>query len=251
MLIASKEITANFTNEERIFELFESLAIELCGYLRQVEGLKVIAVDNLERPLVRKKFSTLPLDVQKMKVANFIRYYDHCVHLIDQGISLRDKRESLKAFSFIHGLQLPSPDEIYSALSDTTYVEIYDRRFLQSYRSPDWLETTSHSLLRIETHDWRDLFFRSEKIAHAQMDLVYALFSGGINQPVYRPLSIHTVKEITAKNPFCAEIESLIYSPVYDTQMNFAGGLHIMKLHDLRRISMQICSHAFIEDLSH
>jgi len=223
------------------FDRYKTLVTEFCGYLNHVEGIQTKAFSSLEEERdVQERFNNFPLSLQIEKFENFLNYYRHCFELSTRGISLRDKGESLECFTYLYGLKIPSKDEIFSLLEKSTYVEIYDLNLTQRYRSPDWLETTSYSLATIETVDWRDLFFRSEHILARQMEVVTAIYSGQVTLPVYRPVEVHTVKELKSKTPLCAEIESLIYSPIYDRNDNFAGGLHVLKVNNLRSISFSL-----------
>lgn len=242
MLIPSSEIVRFPQVQRSYFSIYKDLVTELCLYLRIHEGINISPFSSEEEEhALAQLFSSAPEAHQKLKVESFLNYYNHCFELSSRNISLRDKKESLRCFSYMYGLKIPCENEIYSLLEDHAFVEIYDLNFTQRYRSPDWLETTSYSLMAIETVDWRSLFFRSEAILATHMELIAAIYAGKINQPIYRPVEIHTVKELKSDNPLCAEIESLAYSPVFDDKGVFSGGLHVLQVHDLRSIKFSLC----------
>jgi hypothetical protein len=242
MLAPACEVLKPGMETRSVFRNYADLASELCVYLKEKEviGVRTFSTPQEER-FIQESFEATPIDFQKSKLDAFINYYNHCVELSSRNISLRDKKESLRCFSYLYGLKIPSEDEIYALLGDGTYVEIYDLKFTQRYRSADWLETTSYSLMAVEALDWRELFFRSENILQTQMELVTALYEGNIKQPVYRPVEIHTVKELRSKTPLCAELESLVYAPVIGQDDKIAGGLHVLKIHNLRSILFSVC----------
>lgn len=243
MLTESKNLDGRADGADE-FNFYSRLVDSFVEYLKDCEDLKVSLESDTDTEFARANFLQMPAAMQKSKLENFLNYYDHCRKMTVEGHSLRKKGVGLKSFLFLYGLSVPSQAEVFDVLDTNAdvYVEIYDRNFLQMYRSPSWLETTSYGLKRLETQDWRTLFFRSDEILKKQMEIVTALYSGQVTQPVHRPIRIHTVKELTAKAPYCCEIESLVYTPVYDRNGEFVGGLHLMKLHDLRRLDFQVYS---------
>lgn len=241
MLVESAKLQELF-RENQMFDFYSSLVESFVSYLKSVEGINVSIETSSENEEACLAFSQMPLELQRAKTLNFKNYYDHCVDVISEGHSLKDKVASLQRFSFLYGLNFPSKNEIYDLLDKDVYAEVYDKKFLQIYRNPNWLETTSHGLKTIETSDWRKLFFRSDEILENQMKVVTALYNGEITQPVHKPIEVHTVKELKSRAPYCCEIESLLYSPVYDIKGEFIGGLHIMKIHNLRTLNYQICT---------
>ena len=223
------------------FENYKILAAELCRHLQAADGIraKVFSSPQEEVELLQN-FTQQPVEFQKRKFETFLQYYLHCFEMSSRGLSLRDRLESLKCFSYMYGFRFPSEEEIISQMGPNSYVEIYDCSGTQRYRSADWLETTSYSLIALETMDWRHLFFRSESILKQQVELVRALLAEEIRQPIYRPLEIHTVKELKSKTPLCAELESLMYAPVLDQNDQMVGIIHILKVNDLRSIEFKL-----------
>ena len=241
MLVESQIFKSRYEQTE-VFEFYNELVDSFVSYLKNNENLN-ISVDTDEETIIAKNnFLKMPLEVQRLKLLNFQNYYDHCVKIVSDGESLRKKDISLKGFTFLYGLSIPSEDEIFELLEKDVFVEIYDKNFLQIYRSPNWLETTSYGLKTLETQDWRNLFYRSEEILGKQMQVIKALYSGQVKQPIHKPIQVHTVKELKERAPYCCELESLLYSPVYDKYGEFTGGLHLLKLHDLRRLDFQVYS---------
>tara|TARA_B110001454_G_scaffold31080_1_gene30352 strand:- start:1603 stop:2343 length:741 start_codon:yes stop_codon:yes gene_type:complete len=236
MLISSDQTRIKFDNSSDRFEFLYDLTQNLSIYLKSSENININVPDEASLKEYEDKFLALPEALKKAKIQNFIQYYDHCCEMVLSGATLKDKLQSLKAYCHTYGLVIPSKDEIYSLIDKDTFVEIYDSNLLQRYRSPEWLETISYSILDVELTDWRELFFRAEQFVSAQIEIVSALYSGKITQPVYKPIAIHTVKETKSKKPYCVELESLAYSPIYSLQGDFVGGIHILKLYNLRRL---------------
>ncbi len=241
-MLTDSQVLKNRYRDSETFELFNALIDSFSYYMKENEKIN-LSIDSAEETnQAREIFLAMPTELQKAKLANFLNYYDHCVKMTSRGHSFGARDLGFKSFSFLYGLSVPSEDEVFGLLEKDVYVEIFDLNFLQTYRSPNWLETTSYGLKTLETQDWRNLFFRSDEIFEKQMQIISAIYSGKIKQPVHRPIQIHTVKELSAKIPYCCEMESLLYSPVYDTNRNFVGGLHLMKLHGLRQLDFQIYS---------
>lgn len=236
MLISSDQALIKFDSFSDRFELLYDLSQKLSIYLQASENLKVTFPDENNLQVYKDKFFALPPDIQIAKIQNFIQYYDHCYKMVVNGATLKDKLQSLKAYCYTYGLVIPSKHEIYSLIDKDTFVEIYDNNFMQRYRSPEWLETISYSILDVELTDWRELFYRAEQFVSSQLEIVSGLYSGKITQPVFKPLAVHTVKETKSKRPYCVELESIAYSPVYNLHGDFVGGLHLLKLHNLRRL---------------
>lgn len=239
MLIELRQLQNQFTTSQA-FDFYSSIVDSLVCYLNKYEGFKLRMETEGENEMAREAFLQMPLNIQHRKLKAFSKYYEHCASLVSAGKSLRDKGESLKVFAFLYGLKFPCEDEIYDLLEGDVYVEIYDRELLQIYRSPSWLETTSYGLKTLETSDWRNLFSRSEEILESQMQVVTAIYKGHVKHPIYKPVQKHTVKELKNRSPYCCEVESLIYSPVYNMEDEFLGGLHLLKILNLRKLDYQV-----------
>ncbi len=238
MLVSPEQLEKKYNLSS--FDFYSEQVDLFTNYLRQTEKVNV-ALESAESEIkARQGFESLPKELQAQKILNFSKYYNHCFKMISDGYSLRDRAKSLEAFAFMYGLSFPCEDEIFELMGPNVYAEIYDRHFLQIYRSPDWLETTSYGLKTLETSDWRNLFARSENVLKKQMEVVTGIYSGQVKLPVLKPVEQHTVKELYGDSPYCCEVESLLYSPVYNLKNEFVGGLHLMKLHDLRTLSFKI-----------
>jgi hypothetical protein len=215
------------------FTHFVAIAEKLAGHMSKVEGVNVTAIHDHERERLAKVFAKLSLEKQEKKLQRFMDYYEHCRDLVTQGISLRNKPKALKVFKEKLGFRFPSEEEIFRVLDDQTFIEIYDLDFIQCYRSIDFFRVTNHSLMALEACEWWELFERSSEIHQQIMNAVQLIYSGLAQEAIFSPVDTHTVKEISSQTPpRYSQTEVVLYSPVYDDQGVFQGGLHFFKVRE-------------------
>lgn len=222
------------------FDQLLAVMQEFVGYIEKVEGVKAVAIHPSEDLLLRERFSRFPAEMQQKKFQRFSAYYTHCQELAAEGISLKDKATSLKSFMRKFGLIFPNEDSIFEVLDQQTFVEIYDLDFIQCYRSIDFLNATTHSMMALETCEWWDLFERSAHINEGIMRVVQSLYNGSVSEPVYLPVESHTVKELGSQTPLSSQTDIILYSPVYDEQGLFQGGLHFFKVKSVYSLDFKV-----------
>lgn len=224
----------------RVFHQFLSVAEEFCSYIRDAEGINAIAIHPHEREFLFAKFTSLPVQKQEKKLQRFIGFYEHCRELANQGRSLKEKKASLTAFMKKFGLSFPNEKEIFEILDQQTFIEIYDLDFIQCYRSIDFLNATTHSVMALESCEWWDLFDRSKLVNNQIMSAVESIYSGATKTPLFKPVEEHTVKEIRSQSPLSSQADILLYSPIYDQEGVFQGGLHFFKIRSVYKIDFKV-----------
>lgn len=227
-------------NYSLLFDRFLAIAEEFAAYIKSVEGVNTVAIHPHERDLLLQKFNNMPIEKQLKKFYRFEGYYEHCREIVSQGYSLKDKKTSIKAFMKKYGLKFANEDDVFEVMDQQTFIEIYDLDFIQCYRSIDFLNATSHSMMALETCEWWDLFERSTYIGDQIMSVVQSIYSGAVREPVYMPVESHTVKELGSTSPLSSQADIILYGPVYDERGLFQGGLHLFKIKSVYSLDFKV-----------
>ena len=228
-LLKSRDIIENLSYSD-LFKYHQKFSSYISKHLKSELNLNAPATLESEVENLQKKYFSLPQKIRQEKFRMFISYFQHILEVRDKEVLLNDKVTSLKAYLKKYEWEIPDQDNIYKLLSQKdVYIEAYDKNFIQIYRSPDFATITNHSIMKLETYEWRELFQRSKEDSLIQQKIISKLFSGEVKEPIYNPMGKHCVKEINSISPRSAEVESLSYCPIYSSKDILQGGLHIFK----------------------
>lgn len=228
------------TEQTNIFNEYYSAASSFCDFLKANTGIEANALCESQFVMIQKEYAKLSLVQQKSKLENFQSYYRFCKDLVSKRQSLRDKKSCIKAFFYKYALTVQDQDEILDTICDNTFIEVYDSDFKQVYRSVDFFEVTSHSIMALELCEWFDLFQRSKDLTSDQYEVVTKIFSGVIKVPVYKPIEDHTVKEINSDHPKSSQAQIILYAPLFNADGTFYGILHLFRVIESQSLEFQL-----------
>ena len=223
-----------------LFSTYITATNNLCSYLRQHESIEAHALPEFQYHFVKERFLKFSPEVQMQKIKNFESYYELCREIVMKGRKLSDKVHCLKAFLSKYSLSIPDESEVLETIDNDTYIEVYDNKFTQVFRSADFMKVTNHGLMTLEICEWFDLFQRSKDLTSDQIEVVTKVFDGTIKLPLFKPLEDHSVKEINSEKPKVSQAEIVLYSPIIGADNLFHGILHIFKVKSTQQLDFQV-----------
>lgn len=235
-----QEVFGENTDSQQSFERFLHIADIIANYLRTVEGIETASIYPAEVDKIKAKWNSLTNEQRQEKMETFSSFYTICSEIIEKDGGLSDKPAALKRFFSRFGLRVAGETRVFEILDKDTYFEVYNKHFVQVFRSVDFLRVTGHSIVALQTLEWWELFHRSPDVVKKQLELVTHMFSGGIQDPIFNPIEPNTVKELNSSKPHSAQTESTVYAPIFDAQGQLRGGLHFFKILDVRPLDFSI-----------
>jgi hypothetical protein len=228
------------SKNEECFNQYVELAENFSKFLNEHGNIAAIAMSDIQRNIVVNAFNRLSAAVQIKKYDNLFAFYELCREIVNKGQSLRDKKNFLRAFLMKYGLSVPDEEDIFAAIDKDSYIEVYDNLFTQVFRSTDFFNVTSHSVMALEVCEWFDLFQRSKDLTKDQVEVVTKIFSGSIKVPIFKPIENHSVKEINSDKPRNSLAEIVLYSPIFNADGEFHGILHIFKVIESKSLEFHL-----------
>lgn len=213
---------------------------EFCEFIREHEGILVTACDSSQVELISKCLNKIDEPRLQYKLSHFNYFFEFCRDVIAKGQSLREKENNFKLFLSRLNLIVPDLSSVVDQMGQDTFVEIYDDQFTQIYRCIDFLEITNHSLMALECCEWYELFYRSEKYLHSQIEYMNSFREGQRLDPAFDPIEDHTVKEINSREPLSSQMKALCYAPIFDHDNVFQGVVHVFKVINARSLKFQV-----------
>ena len=228
------------SQSDDLFNNYINATENLCLYLREYEGIDTYALPEFQYHFVKEKFLRFSPEVQLQKINNFESYYELCREIVMKGRKLSEKVHCLKSFLSKYSLSIPDESEVIETIDNDTFIEVYDNKFTQVFRSADFLKVTNHGLMALEICEWFDLFQRSKDLTSDQIEVVTKVFDGTIKLPLFKPLEDHSVKEINSGKPKVSQAEIVLYSPIFGADNLFHGILHVFKVKSVQPLDFQV-----------
>ncbi len=229
-------------NPKIIFEILEEIASEYCQHTKENSAMRLTSVHDYERSSLLEKISNLSIDNQKKRLDESIQRYENVRNIYKTGTIFYQKKRSLNAFLRLHRLRMPNDSEVFQLINNETLIEIYNLHSSQVYRSLDFMDFVSHSIMSLEVSEWWELFSRSEKILSRIYGLALDIYSGKVEEPIFNPVGLHTVKEINSRTPLCAQLLPLVYAPLFTQNGKVEGALHLFKIESLQSLNFKVIS---------
>ena len=207
---------------------------ELADHLRTHENINIQATSSRSFE-TRNKFYAYPAAQQNLIISNFNNYYDTCQELITSGHGLRDKMRNVLTHLKLHRLRIPT-DSVLS-ITEGSCVELYDKNCVQTFRSPEFFQYTSHSLEDLVVLPYPELFDRSFERSKDCMVAVMQVLSGTAQMvPEFCP--DHIVREINSEKKIISKSKGTLLSALMsETSDEVLGFLHVFEVRNQHQLT--------------
>ncbi len=227
------QVLENFYHEH-LFTYHVELVTQWCQYVEEEFGVKMEPLLESEKLDLHKKYYSLDLRKRHLKLQRFLGYFRHILSLKKHKIHFSDRRSCLEHYLKFFGWYIPdSPSVLKLIEGQDVFVEIFDGDYIQMYRSLDFCNVTNHSLMKLETYEWWEIFKRQPKFTDQATKVIASILSGEIKKPVFNPVEKNIIEEINFYSPKKAEIEALVYGPIFNQENTLSAGLHIFRYKDV------------------
>jgi hypothetical protein len=243
------QMTKNFNSNQRVGSQWDSVfdhmvdeAADFCSFTQREFNLDYVSIKASESKELRERFSRLSVENQQAKL-NLLKSYNKLIQQMHgNGTNLEHPTESAKEYLERFDLVVGGEDEVWNRVKDGDYIEIYDVDSVQMFRSLNFLKATSHSLVRLCSLEWIELFKRSEHLTETILGHFNALCDGRRTEPVFDPVPPHTVKEIGVPLPRSTQSVTKTLAPVVDKNTgHLSGCLHLFGIDSARVLDFSVC----------
>jgi hypothetical protein len=133
--------------------------------------------------------------------------------------------------TFCYRFKLIVPDNVLDKVESEAVVEIYDRKLMQRFRSPNFFNFTSHPLENLESRPYYELFKKRQDVEDLIGEKAVGILQGKNKDPDYVFAGVHRLWEINAPKNLVTTLESLVASPIYDSDDgSIAGIIHVCQV---------------------
>lgn len=160
--------------------------------------------------------------------ADFARYVEVCEDVVIEGRSLKQNRHLL--WRMLKRLGLVPKSDLFSHISDTDRIEVYDTANTQMFRSLNFFPICSHSLDALQCRPWWELFQRDEAVLAKLVGISRELVSGSSRETQIIADGRHGVREINSARLYRALVNYKVVSPIFNTNHECAGFVTVFEV---------------------
>lgn len=176
-----------------------------------------------------EKFNSLDEQAQLRIFRNYERYVSAASNMMTRDPQALKNNLNLFWY-FIKELGFRSSSDLFSHLSPSDIVEIYDSSGIQLYCSLNFFPLTSYSLEEIICFGWDELYKRDTDLTETIYRDVGHVLSGQCKQVYFLSIPEHEVREIFGPQKYVTKIKQKFFAPLFDKNNNVCAFVHAFNL---------------------
>lgn len=143
-------------------------------------------------------FSGLPVERQKAILDHFLIYYRILASAETDHIEFNDNL--MLTWWALRELKMKPSSDLFSNLSKTDVIEIYDNEGVQIYRTLNFYNLTTYTMEDMLCTPWYELFSRDSKVTEQLMECMARVLKSETQGIIHPDVADHVVKE--TRNPY-------------------------------------------------
>lgn len=210
----SKRRKREVSKSDQIFEII-ALHQKVEKFLWKHAGLKISKSDYW----TQKSLNTELIITMKEGMSDFLKF----LHLAkEMDLDYWDNKEYLRLYTKHLGMRCS--EDYIDSLDNGDIVEGYNPSRIQMLRNLPYMEITNYSLLDIITHEWPELYHRTNSITKLILDAVNESCVSGL--PTFHVnIPRHYIREALAHPPQTCEVNFKYCAPLFEGPGRISGVL--------------------------